>query len=142
MAECIPFRLPGDAIPAQPAAAVTGQTFVKVIAARLGGGANGLSTDVNNLIQIGPCTVSGEAALGVCKYDAPISSGIQPQITGVFKRGSGFVVPVVAGANITYGQEVQTDANGHAIPQTGSGHALGYALDSAASGAVAEIALY
>lgn len=136
MGECIPFRNPGEAIPVQAVSAITGKLFVKVVAARLGGGARGLSTDTKNLIQVGPCTASGEAALGVSKFDTPIGG-----VGGVFARSSGYVVPVIAGAAITAGQEVQTDATGKAIPLA-AGKALGYALDDAANAADAEIKLY
>jgi hypothetical protein len=134
--ECIPFLLPGDIRTVNASAAITGKRFVKIIAARIGGGANGLSTDVENLPQAGPCTASGEAALGVAQYDAGVGSNV-----GVFLRGSGVTVPITAGANITAGQQIQTDATGQAIPLA-SGIALGYAIDSASSGNDAEIHLY
>ena len=53
----------------------------------------------------------------------------------------GWIVPVTAGATLTAGQEVQTDATGQAIPFA-AGVKAGYVLNGAASGADAEIALY
>lgn len=46
---------------------------------------------------------------------------------------------VITGANLTVGQAVMTDANGHAIPQSGSGITLGYAIAASNSGAVATL---
>jgi hypothetical protein len=142
--ECIPLKTPALSITARCGAAVTGKRFVKVIGNRTGGGisvAGGdprsvLSTDVENVYVVGPCTVSGEAAVGVAKYDQAINLEV-----GVYKFGSGHILPVKAGANLTAGQQVQTDATGQAIPLAG-GVALGYAMDVATSGLDAEIALY
>lgn len=145
--ECIPFRVPGLTITVKAGSAITGKRFVKITAVRTGGGAGGLSTDVQNVPVAGPCSVAGEAALGVAKYD--IASG---GLGGVYKLASGVIVPIKAGANITAGQEVQTDASGQAIPYAPpttttatplpTVRVLGYAIDSASSGADAEIALY
>ena len=134
--ECIPFLLPGQIRTVNCAQAITGKCFVKITAPRIGGGANGLSTDVENLPQAGPCTVAGEAILGVSQYDGAVGTNI-----GVYMRGSGVTVPITAGAAITAGNQVQTDANGHAVPLS-TGIAVGYAIDSAASSADCEIHLY
>lgn len=83
-------------------------------------------------IQVATCG-AGLKAVGVFAYDQ-VSGGTVP-----LKRGK--VVPVTAGANITAGQEVQSDAAGKAIPLA-SGKALGIAWDSALSGADALISLY
>ncbi len=136
MPSCIPYKQPGDSASFQATAAVAGKQFVKITAPRIGGGANGLSIDTKNVYQVGPCNTTGEAVLGVAMTDT-----IQGQIGGAYLRGSGVVVPITAGAAVTAGQEVQTDANGHAIP-VAAGKAVGYALDSAAANADAEIHLY
>jgi len=47
---------------------------------------------------------------------------------------------VITGANLTVGQAVMTDTSGHAIPQTGSGVILGYALAASNSGDIVELA--
>jgi hypothetical protein len=150
--ECIPTKRPGAIVTIQATGACGGKRFCKISGPRVGGGltggtsqvttagpgygANTLSTDVVDAYQAIQCSVSGEAALGVCGWD--LATGGVGQ---VFRFGQGAIVPVVAGANITAGQEVQTDASGRAIPLA-SGKALGYAVDSAASGADCEIALY
>lgn len=151
--ECIPLKVPGEAVSGQATVAVIGKRFVKITAARVGGGlrggtsavvaagpgygANTLSTDISSNYQIGPCSVSGEAALGVAGWDAGVG-----QKTKVYKLGQGLVLPITAGAALAAGQEVQTDATGRAIPLA-AGKALGYTLDSASGAGVdCEIALY
>lgn len=133
--ECIPTRT-GGPITAKCGAAVTGKRFVKITAARTGGGLNAIGTDLVNVYVVTNCTVSGEVAVGVAQNDQAIN-----QLVGVFKRHDGWVLPVTAGADITAGQEVQTDATGKAIPLA-SGKALGQALDSATSGNDVEISIY
>lgn len=147
--ECIPIKEPGLTFTAvvETGGSVTGKKFVKISGARTGGGLGGLSTDVLNLPVIEICDVAGEAAVGVAKNDAATG-----QVVGVFKLGNGIVLPITAGANITAGQEIQCDANGAAIPYAPpttttatplpTVRVLGYALDSALSGADCEIALY
>jgi hypothetical protein len=150
--ECIPTKSPALTVSVQATGTTGGKRFCKISAARVGGGLIGgtsavspagpgygtstLSTDTKDVYQVIQCSVSGEAALGVCAHD--LATG---DVGSVFKFGIGHIVPIVAGANITAGQEVQTDATGKAIPLA-SGKALGYAVDSASSGADAEIALY
>jgi hypothetical protein len=144
--------VPGEAISAQATGAAGGKRFCKISAPRVGGGlsggtsrvttsgpgygANTLSTDTRDLPQIIACSVSGEAVLGVCGWD--LATG---DVGKVYTRGHGNVVPIIAGAAITAGNEVQTDATGAAIPLS-AGKAVGYALDSAASGASCEILVY
>lgn len=147
--ECIPFKEPGLTITCkvEAGATVVGKTFVKVSAVRTGGGAGGLSTAVDNVPVIEPCDVAGEAALGVAANDAAAG-----QLVKVFCRGNGIVLPITAGGTITAGDEIQTDAAGKAItfapPTTTTATALptvrvmGYAIDSAASSADAEIKLF
>lgn len=150
--ECIPLKVPGETITVQATGAAGGKRFCKISAARVGGGltggtskvttagpgygANTLSTDTVDAVQVIQCSVSGEAVLGVCGWD--LATG---NVGKVYTRGHGNVLPIIAGATITAGNEVQTDANGAAIPKA-AGIAVGYALDGAASGADAEILLY
>lgn len=47
---------------------------------------------------------------------------------------------VKTGANLTAGQAVMTDANGHAVGQAGSGITLGYAIAASTSGDIVTIA--
>lgn len=151
--ECIPTKSPATTVTAQATAAVTGKRFVKISGPRVGGGLTGgtsavsvagpgygpstLSTDVTDVYQVIPCSVSGEASLGVAGWDMTVGGPVGK----VYKHGVGNILPIRAGANITAGQEVQTDAIGQAIPLA-AGKALGYAVDSAAAGADAEISLY
>lgn len=150
--ECIPLQVPGETKTVQATATTGGKRFCKVSAPRVGGGltggtsrvttsgpgygANTLSTDTKDVVQIKVCDTSGEAVLGVCGWD--LATG---DVGKVYTRGHGNVLPIIAGAAITAGQEVQTDANGAAIPLA-AGNAVGYALDSAASAADCEILLY
>lgn len=150
--ECIPLKSPALTITGQATGTSRGKRFCKISAPRVGGGiaggtsqvttsgpgygANTLSTDTVDAYQIIECSVSGEQALGVLGWD--LATG---QVGTVYKHGIGHILPVVCGANITAGQEVQTDAQGRAIPLA-SGKSLGIALDSASSGADCEILVY
>ncbi len=150
--ECIPTKTPAETVTIQAVGTIVGKRFCKTSAPRVGGGltggtsrstasgpgygANTLSSDVVNVYQVTQCSVSGEASLGVNSWDL-----VAGNVGRVWKIGVGHILPVTAGANITAGQEVQTDANGQAIPLA-AGKALGYAVDAAASGADVEIVLY
>lgn len=151
--ECIPTKSPALTVTGQATAAVTGKRFVVVSGPRIGGGIAGgssvvttpqiagydtttLSGDISDVYQVAPAATSGSAVLGVAGQDIPVG-----QVNLIYKVGQGHILPVTAGAAITAGQEVQTDAQGRAIPLAG-GKAVGYAVDSAASGADAEIVLY
>ena len=117
--ECIPYKEPGSAISGKCVGAVSGKRFVKIVAARTGGGGGviagnvspSLSSDVFNLYQIGQCSVSGEPALGVSRHDQADGG-----VVGVH-AAPGLILPVKSGADIAFGQLVQTDASGQAIPQ-------------------------
>lgn len=113
---------PGADVAGVATAAITGETFVKISANR----------DGNGSLSVAPAG-AGDRALGVAAWSAAAG-----QIVRVARGG---VVKVTAGAAITAGAAVQSDANGAAIPAA-SGTVLGFAVNGAASGAVAEIAFY
>jgi hypothetical protein len=133
-----PFYEEGDELTGYCTAAVTGMTFVKISGPRQPGGPNLVNsaiTDsvVGGTVSIAPC-VSGDKVFGVAMYDQTLGN-----LVPVFRHPK--VMPVTAGAAIVAGQEVQADANGNAVPLA-AGKAAGLALDSCASGAIAQISLY
>jgi hypothetical protein len=85
-----------------------------------------LSTDLENLYDVGQVTTAGGFAVGVSKYDAVDNAefGIHGQ--------PGMIVPVSAGADINAGAAVMSDANGRAIPwvtaASDANHVLGIAM--------------
>lgn len=136
--DLIPWVEDADRIPCQATAAVGGKRFVKPSAARQSGPMIPATAQVGNSdptdggrIQAAQC-VAGDHALGVSSWDAAIGEGFTCVTEGI--------VPVVAGAAITAGQAVQSDANGAAIPLA-AGVKLGLAVDSTANGADAQIKL-
>lgn len=133
--ECIPLYEPGAAISAKAEAAVTGKRFVDISDPKEGPvlGA-GLSSTVEGQNIVCSHAAAGARALGVASYDAGVGERF-------YVIRGGHVVPVTAGANITAGQQVEVGTSGQAIPLA-SGIAVGKALDDAASGADALIALY
>lgn len=131
--ECTPLKEPGSKFTAKASATVTGKRFVKISGNRTGGGLAGLGTDLANVYQVAPAG-SGERAIGVADKDAASGS-----LVGVY-AGPGIIVPVNAGAALTAGEEVQSNATGQAIPLA-AGKALGVVLTGASSGADAEIKL-
>jgi hypothetical protein len=80
-----------------------------------------------NLPQVQAC-VAGEKALGVTKWDTAASGDVVGLYCGVQ------AVPMVAGATVIAGQEVQSDANGLPIPLA-AGRSNGVALNGGAGGA-------
>ena len=130
--ECLPFKESGSAVTAKATAAVTGKRFVKISGDRTGGPS--LSTDVENVYQVAPAA-AGDRAIGVAGWDAATG-----ELVKIYTK-PGIIVPVTAGAALTAGQEVQSDATGQAIVLA-AGKALGIVMSAAASGADAEIKLY
>ncbi|HEX4501100.1 MAG TPA: capsid cement protein [Scandinavium sp.] len=133
-----PFYEEGDELTGYCTAAVTGMTFVKISGPRQPGGPNLVNSAITDSVvggnvSIAPC-VSGDKVLGVAMYDQALGN-----LVPVFRHPK--VMPVTAGAAIVAGQEVQADANGNAIP-VAAGKAAGLALDSCASGGIAQVSLY
>ncbi|MDP7738991.1 capsid cement protein [Mycobacterium paragordonae] len=102
--------------------AVAVKTFVKIGGNRTSGG---------NLAVVQ--AAAGDRAFGVAAHDAATG-----QLVHVARGG---VVKVVAAGTISAGAEVQVGAAG-AVAAKSSGVAIGYAVNGAADGADAEIALY
>jgi hypothetical protein len=88
-----------------------------------------------NLPQVAQC-VAGDRAFGVAGFDGANAGDVIPVI-----NGPGIVVPMNAGAAITAGQEVQSDANGDAIPLA-AGKSNGMALSGAGLGTTVYVRLY
>lgn len=119
------FYAPGADVTAIVTAPVVRERFVKITATRAKG----------ENIRVAHCG-AGEAAIGVARFDAPVIG----DLVGVRFVGAGSVIGVTAGAAITAGQEVQSDANGQAIPLA-AGKSLGIAVATAAVNETAQIAL-
>lgn len=131
--ECIPRHgVPsGSVITCQTTAAVTGKRLVKITGDRTSG--PGLSnTPEGSNYQVGP-VAAGDESFGVAKYDA--ASGAK---VGVHTAG---IVPITAGATITFWQQVEADSQGRVIPHA-SGTPIGRAMAGCASASDADIKLY
>ncbi|GGL09690.1 capsid cement protein [Nocardia jinanensis] len=113
----------GRDVTARASAAIAASTFVAISGARSAG-----------LLTVATATAGGRTA-GVAKYDA--ASG---ELVGL-ARGNARILRIVAGANLTAGAEVEVGTAGKAIPKA-SGVAVGYAVDTATTGALAAISLY
>lgn len=107
--EMVPYFDPGDNVTCYTSAAVVGKRFVSISGAKV--------NEHPRVAQSG----AGVAAVGVACYDAAINTLVPVQTEGV--------VPVTAGAAITAGDPIKSDASGRAIPQGGTGIILGYAWD-------------
>lgn len=107
--EAIPYFEDGDRLTGHCTATVRGKRFVVV--------SGNLQTDNNIAVAEAG---AGAAAFGVAGYDGATGAKI-PVITG------NQVVPVLAGAALTAGQQVQSDAAGRAIPLA-TGVSLGKVL--------------
>jgi hypothetical protein len=130
---------PADDITAAVTAVVTSGKFVKISGNPQGGPLLDISTPTSpltkgNVLQVAPC-VAGDKAFGVTKWD----TAAVDDIVGLFTGNQ--IVPMVAGAAITAGQEVQSDLNGLPIPLA-AGKANGMAVSGGAGGATVFIQLY
>ena len=125
--ECVPYYMPGAHVTGRCTAAVTGKRFLAVDTTQTGANAfapEGLKSStslVGQLVPVKHCG-AGARALGVSQRDKANGEPI-----GVIMEG---VVPVTSGAAVTPGQEVESDANGKAIPLN-TGKAIGLALSHA-----------
>lgn len=122
MPDCIPFSQPGQDPTCYAQAAVTGCRFVSVKT-----GVN----EVNGLPGVAH-TGAGLKAFGVAAQDTAVNAALM-----VYRHGE---VPILAGAALSHGQRVESDANGKAIPLA-SGIALGTVMADAADATLAHIAL-
>jgi hypothetical protein len=112
---------PGADITAEATATVTARRFVKISGNRTAGG--NVAVDAAG---------AGDRVFGVTADDA--SAG------GLVRVARGGVVKVVAGAAITAGADVQSNASAAAVPAS-TGTVVGIAVTGAANGGTAEIAL-
>ena len=120
--ESIPLFRPGRDVTGQPSAAVTGKRFVKISDDR----------DANSgLFTIAP-SAAGSRPFGVAAYDAAIGEPVP-----VIREG---IVPVQAGATITFDQALEVGADGKAVPSS-TGVVVGKAISGATSGQDVFIAL-
>jgi hypothetical protein len=117
------FFRPGQTPTCYAAGAITGARFVKP--SSTGGSGNyGVVT----------CTAAAKA-LGVAASDA--ASGAQVMVLA----GPGTITEVTCAADLTAGQEVESDASGRAIVLN-TGKALGLVMADATNGTLAQIKLY
>jgi hypothetical protein len=117
------------------AAAIVAGKFIKIGADLQASPILNVATPLvgGNLMQVVQC-VGGDRCIGVSGWDAPTIGDVVPIIA------LPLIVPMVAGAAITFGQEVQSDAAGNPITLA-AGRSNGIALNSAAGGATVWVAL-
>lgn len=135
---CTPMFDDAKDISGHTTAEVKGKTFADISGNIQSGPAitsvNLPSTYDGGNIQVATCAAKKRAE-GVFAYDAAEA------VTVPIKRGSGKVLPVVAGGAITAGEEVEVGAEGKAV-KLASGIAVGKAYTTAASGEDCFIRLY
>lgn len=122
MPDCIPFFEPGQDPTCKVNGGVTGCRFVQV--------KTGVNA-VDDLTQVETCAV-GALPFGVAARDK-----LDGETVMVYRDA---IVPVLAGAALSHGQRVQSDAQGRAIPLAG-GVMAGWVLADAADATLAKIAL-
>lgn len=115
--EAIPYWDTGDTLTAHCSAAVIGKRFLHI---------TGTTTDGNPTVALADGT---KPVFGVAAYDRAAGGKV------TVHRQLAIVVPVRAGAAITAGALVKSDATGQAIPHGGVGTVEGMALADAAIGA-------
>ncbi len=105
--------------------------------------------EINSSGQIITPTVSGVFALVLVEAgslatetltnDMPSGGYVVGSYYGCVSSSMSWV-KVKSGASLTAGTAVMTDAYGHAIPQSGSGITLGYAIAASNSGDIVQLA--
>lgn len=121
----VPYWDEADTVTAHAGAAITGKRFVAI---------SGAMTDGNpTMTHAAADAMANPAGVGVAAYDAPVGTKFTAY-TG------NQVMPVRAGAAITAGQTVESNAAGEAVPSA-TGAVLGVAYGDAALGADAPIKL-
>ena len=143
--EAIPFYEPGGRLTAHAAVAITGKRFVSLVSpgrqfvppptgtAQLSRSA-GLSGEASGNNYKAGVPAAAAWCWGVASHDAAAGSKV------TILCDPGMVVPVTAGAALTAGTEVQTDATGSAIPLA-AGVPLGRVMADCPIGLDAEIKL-
>jgi predicted RecA/RadA family phage recombinase len=130
----VPLHEVGDRITAAAGAAIGAGRFVRISAnMQQTSPLLDISTSLSpltggNLPVVSQCT-AGQKAFGVAEWDAAAAG----DVLGVYCGH--FIVPMVSGAAITAGVEVESDANGAAITLA-SGKANGIAVNTAVGGVV------
>ena len=124
--ECNPFYRPGTNLPCRAGVPLTGKKFVAATAA--------MDPQAGVNLTVGLPAAGGEV-VGVAARNA-VAGAVVNVISG---RGK--VLPVTAGAAITFNQKLQVDATGAVVPLA-AGVAVGVALGAAASGADCPVRLY
>jgi hypothetical protein len=131
--EAVAYFDPGDDISAHCEAGVTGRRFVIISDPKQVASAALANDTLGGNIVVSPAG-NGARAIGIATYDALAGQKVPVM------RGHK-VVPVEAGAAMTAGDQVQSDASGRAITLAG-GFACGVVLNSpTAAGQVAIVAL-
>lgn len=140
-----PLYEPGTRITAAATGAIGAGKFVKIGGNFQGGpllDLTGPTTPLvkGNLPQVSVCG-AGQKAFGVSGADASGADEVLPII-----NGPGIVVPMTAGATITAGNEVMSDASGNPVPWTSAAseanRVLGLAISGAANAAAVYVRLY
>ena len=123
--ECVPYYTPAQTITGKATADITGCRFVKIDGTvSPGWQPEGLqSTATPNVVPVTPLTTAIKA-FGVAQKD--VANG---KLVGVFRYG---VVPVLSGAAVVPGVQVESDSTGRAVTLA-SGVALGMAMSRASA---------
>jgi hypothetical protein len=135
----IPLYRPGTDLTARATAAIAAGKFVRFSGAFEGGPLLDVSTPLSpltggNNFRVSLCGAAARAS-GVAAWDTAADGD------KVLIYGPGEVVPMVAGAAITGGDEVESNASGNPIPLA-SGRPNGQALATAGNGATVYVRLY
>lgn len=121
MPDAVPLFDPSDVTTGVTSAAVTGCRFLRISGTRIDG-----------LVQVAHVNASGGRVYGLAVRDKAIGQAVGVAHVGVW--------PVVAGAALTAGQDVQSDATGAAIPLA-AGLRAGTVIEDVANGALGFVRL-